>query len=181
MENKQTLPKLADLYDIDNIDRLFKEEEFNLIVNQEPKAEWIKINKYAGNSNYIPIGIIETLLQKLFKTPKIEILREGVMFNSVYVVVRLHYSHPLTGQIMFQDGIGAQEMQTKQGASAADLAAINKGAVMMALPAAESYATKDAAEKIGKLFGRDINRKDVLPFKTDNELQFLKSNKEKLA
>ena len=29
---------------------------------------------------------------------------------------------------------------------------------MIAAPAAESYAFKDAAEKIGKLFGKDINR-----------------------
>lgn len=35
---------------------------------------------------------------------------------------------------------------------------------MKALPTAESYAIKDAAEKLGKLFGKDLNRKDELAF-----------------
>lgn len=33
---------------------------------------------------------------------------------------------------------------------------------MKALPAAKSYAIKDACEHIGKLFGRDLNRTDTL-------------------
>jgi hypothetical protein len=33
---------------------------------------------------------------------------------------------------------------------------------MKAAPAAESFAVKDAAEKIGKLFGRDLNRADQI-------------------
>jgi hypothetical protein len=32
----------------------------------------------------------------------------------------------------------------------------------MAAPAAESYALKDAAEKLGRIFGKDINRKDTI-------------------
>jgi len=35
---------------------------------------------------------------------------------------------------------------------------------MTGLPAAESFAIKDAAEKIGRLFGKDLNRKDVAGF-----------------
>jgi len=31
-------------------------------------------------------------------------------------------------------------------------------------PAAESYAFKDAAEKFGKIFGKDINRKDNITY-----------------
>jgi hypothetical protein len=42
---------------------------------------------------------------------------------------------------------------------------------MMALPIAESYAIKDASEKIGKLFGRDLNRKDTMGFAPDTNLQ----------
>ena len=34
----------------------------------------------------------------------------------------------------------------------------------MGAPAAESYAVKDAAEKIGKLFGKDLNRKDNINY-----------------
>ena len=38
------------------------------------------------------------------------------------------------------------------------------GSVMKAAPAAESYAIKDAAEKIGKLFGKDLNRADKIMY-----------------
>jgi hypothetical protein len=105
------------------------------------------------------------------------------MFNAVYVTVRLHLQHPVTGEMFYMDGVGAAELQTKTGASASDLAAINKGAVMMALPMAKSYAIKDAAENLGKLFGRDLNRKDVLAYTTDTNLTeyFTKSNAEKMG
>jgi hypothetical protein len=181
METKTTLPTIAELYEVSEAEKAFKQDSFNWLMNQEPRKEWIKENKYAGNSKYIPIGIIETLLQKIFKNPRVEVLREGVMFNAVYVCIRLHYFSPASGQWEFQDGLGAQELQTKSGASAADLAAINKGAVMMALPIAESYAIKDASEKIGKLFGRDLNRKDTMGFSPDaNLVSQFGNNKEKL-
>jgi hypothetical protein len=55
-------------------------------------------------------------------------------------------------------------VQTDAGKSAADLGAIKQDAVMKALPAAESYAIKDAAEKLGILFGKNLNRKDTIGF-----------------
>lgn len=177
MENNK-LPKLADLYSIEQAEQAFKKDTFNWLMNQQPNAKWVKENKYAGNSKYIPIGIIETLLQKVLKEFKIEVLREGVMFNSVYVTIRLHYLN-IDGNWSFFDGVGAAELQTKAGSSAADLGAINKGAVMMALPMAKSYAIKDAAEHFGTLFGRDLNRKDVMGMQAPEKSLF-GSNKEKL-
>lgn len=183
MENKLEkiksgkLPTLAELYE-DNLQIAFKQDQFNYLVNQEPKAEWIKENKYAGNSKYLPIGIVETLLQKIFKSYKIEVLREGVMFNAVYVTVRLHYLNLMNNEWTFNDGLGAVQLQTKQGTSPADLQNINNNAVMMALPMAKSYAIKDAAENIGKIFGRDINRKDVMAFSVDKSLSIQDKNDE---
>lgn len=34
----------------------------------------------------------------------------------------------------------------------------------MAVPAAKSYAIKDAAEMFGKIFGKDLNRKDEISY-----------------
>lgn len=175
------LPKLAELYEVELAEKAFKQDSFNWLMNQKPNPAWIKENKYAGNSKYIPIGTIETLLQKIVKEFRIEVLREGALFNSVYCTIRLHYVSPVTGEWSYFDGVGAAELQTKQGASAADLGAINKGAVMMALPMAKSYAIKDAAEHFGALMGRDLNRKDTLIFTPDEKLNvFVKSNKDKL-
>ena len=169
-DNKRELPVLADLYKADDIATLFKTDQFNLLMNQAPEPKWIKENPYAGNSKYIPIGILETLLQRIFKEFRIEVMREGTMFNSVYVTIRLHYLNPVTGLWSYHDGVGSAQIQTAKGASAADLASINNNAVMMALPMAKSYAIKDACDHFGKLFGRDLNRKETMGFGVDKNL-----------
>lgn len=156
------LPTLAELHhDITAAD---KNDKLNLLLNQDPPAKWVKRNPYAGNTAYLPIDKIELLLTRIFQHWKIEVLREGQMFNSVYVTVRLHYKNPLTNEWMYHDGTGAVGVQTDAGKSASDLGAIKQNAIMMALPAAKSYAVKDAAENIGRLFGSNLNRRDTVAF-----------------
>ena len=169
-ENKKELPVLADLYKATDIATLFKHDQFNLLMNQPPEPKWVQENKFAGNSKYIPIGILETLLQRIFKEFRVEVMREGTMFNSVYVTIRLHYLNPVSGEWSYHDGVGSAQIQTKSGASPADLQNINNNAVMMALPMAKSYAIKDACDHFGKLFGRDLNRKETMGFGVDKNL-----------
>ena len=170
--------KLDDLYN-DSLEVTEKYDQLNQLLNSPPKKEWIQINKYANNSNYIPIGTIENLLKKIFQRFHVEILREGQMFNAVYCTIRLHYWHPIDKDYRYTDGIGGMEIQTKKDCSPADLSSINKGAVMMALPAAKSYAIKDAAELLGVIFGKDLNRKDIAYFGntiSDDELKDIREN-----
>ena len=68
--------------------------------------------------------------------------------------------------MLWQDGIGAAPIQTDKGAGAMQWDKAKSDAVMKAAPAAESYAVKDAAEKIGKLFGKDMNRADKIMYDT---------------
>jgi hypothetical protein len=163
MENSpKKLPKLEELhYDVV---KAFENDSLNLLLNAHCPDIWVKQNKYAGNTNYLPIARVEDLLTRIFQEWKIEVLAEGQLFNSVYVKIRLHYKNPLNGEWKFHDGLGAVGIQTDAGAKASDLNAIKQTAVMMALPAAKSYAIKDAAEHLGTLFGRDLNRKDVIAF-----------------
>jgi len=79
----------------------------------------------------------------------------------------LHYLHPLYNEWEFHDGIGAAQLQTAKGTSPADLANINNGALSMAFPIAKTVAIKDAADHFGKLFGSDLNRKDVIAYNID--------------
>jgi hypothetical protein len=104
-------------------------------------------------------------LTSIFQQWRFEIKQVLVIANSVTVVGTLHVQDPTTGDWMQQDGIGAAPIQTAKGAAATDFTQVNTAAVQMAAPAAESYAIKDAAEKFGKIFGKDINRKDVLDIK----------------
>lgn len=162
MSEERKLPKIQDLHH--DVLEAFKTDQLNLLLNQPPLVEWVKEHPFAKNVKYIPIDKVEFLLTKIFQEWRVEVMREGQMFNSVYVAVRLHYKNPLNGEWGYHDGLGAVGVQTDAGKSASDLGAIKQDAIMKALPAAESYAVKDAAEKLGKLFGKDLNRKDTIGF-----------------
>lgn len=151
--------KLADLYK--DIDLMKDVDSLQYILNQPPKAEWVKVHPYIKNWKYLPIDKVEFLLRRIFKRYKIEVLREGTAFNGVYVVARIHYMNPITTEWDYHDGIGAVQLQTSKGTSPADLANINSGAISMAFPTAETFAIKDAADKFGRIFGADLNRKDI--------------------
>jgi len=136
-------------------------------MNQPPNPSWVKVHPFIRDYKYLPIERIEFLLKTIFKSYKIEVLREGTSFNGVYVVVRVHYLHPLTGLWEFHDGIGASQLQTAKGTSPADLNNINNGALSMAFPNAKTIAIKDACDHFGNLFGADLNRKDVISYDLD--------------
>lgn len=150
--------------DLGNIEEFKATDEFLQIVNQEPPKNHLHNHPLASGVKYIPISVVETMLTKLFQYWNVEVRREGQLLNSVYVAVRLHYRHPISGRMVYQDGIGAVQIQVDKGKDASDLKSIKPNAIMLALPAAKSFAIKDAAEHIGKVFGRDMNRKDTLAF-----------------
>lgn len=151
-------------FDESQLSEMVNVDKYLAIVNTNPPKSFITAHPTAKNVRYIPIDKIEWLLTRLYQKWHVEILREGTMFNSVFVVIRLHYFNPVTKEWEQQEGVGAVGMQTSKGAKAADMSEILSDAVMKGLPAAESYAVKDAAEKIGRLFGKDLNRKDTYGF-----------------
>jgi hypothetical protein len=177
MSTNKQLPTLADL--TQDIELAYKNDQFNLLLNQEPPKQWVKSHPYIKGHNYLPIDKVEYLLRRIFKTYKVQITGQGSSFNGVWVTIRLSVTNPTSGELMEMDGIGAVQLQTKQGTSPADLQNINNGALSMAYPLAKTLAIKDAADGLGKIFGADLNRKDVLPFTPDEQL-FLRSNADKL-
>jgi hypothetical protein len=163
---QRELPKLADLHH--DVNTAFKNDELNLLLNQPPNAKWLKnFPAEMGIKNggqYLPIDKIEFLLTYIFQEWYPQVVSYSQLFQSVAVHVRLHYKNPLNGEWYFKDGVGACPVQTDKGSSAADLGAIKNRAVQIALPIAKSAAIKDAAEHLGPLFGRDLNRKDTIMF-----------------
>lgn len=153
-----------------------QQEELTVALNQNPPDEWVKIHPYIKGYKYLPIERVEYLLKSLFKGYyKIEVIKTGMLLNCVEVTVRVHYKHPLTGEWMFHDGVGASEVQTQKdsGHLQLDMSNINRGALVMALPNAKSVAIKDAADHLGKLFGSDLNRKDMIAYGMDTTLILL--------
>jgi len=169
MKDEKKLPTLEELQHDTEV--AFKNDQLNYLLNQKPPDTWLKPHPFINVKNdqgksvplqFIPIEKVEFLLTKIFQRWSVEIISCGVLFQSVYVHVRLKVINPLNGEEISQDGVGAAPIQTDAGASAADLSKIKNGAVMMALPSAESYAIKDAAEKFGRIFGKDLNRNNVI-------------------
>ena len=174
----QTKPKVPTIEELHaDYESAFKNDQLNHLLNQNPPKSWIKthpmltyeVTDEVGNKSrkpvrYLPIDKIEYLLMRIFQQYKIEIIKTGVIFNALEVTVRVHYKNPITGEWMFHDGTGAVDVQTEAGQSAADLKNIKHGAIMKGLPAAKSYAIKDACEHFGRLFGKDLNRESSLEF-----------------
>jgi hypothetical protein len=160
------LPKIKDIYEVDNVQ---KNDTLMVLLNQPPLPVWVKKHPYIKNFFYLPIERVEYLLKTIFKLYKIEVLDEKILFNGVAVRVRVHYLHPVENEWMFHDGVGAKELQTEKdsGALKPDMSNVSRGAIEMALGIAKTVAIKDACDHFGKLFGSDLNRKDVIDYQPD--------------
>jgi len=163
MEKKQ-LMSLSQL--VQDPEAAFKNDQLKSRLNTSPPKQWVKTNPYANNSQYLPIDKVELMLDAIFQEWKVEVLEVSQLFNAVRVTVRVHYKNPINSQWYFHDGVGAKELQTKKdtGTLMPDFSNINKSACEMALPIAKTNAIKDACDHLGKLFGRDLNRKDAIAF-----------------
>lgn len=157
--SEKKLVKIEDLYKGD-LAVISQRNQLNILLNQEPKDEWLKDHPLVTGVRYLPIGKVEFLLTAIFQEWRVEVKNIVVIANSVVVTICLHYKNPIDDAWSWTDGAGAAVIQTSSGAGAMEWDKVNSMAVMQAVPAAESYAIKDAAEKLGKIFGKDINRKE---------------------
>lgn len=167
-------PSLTDL--AENVELFAKDDVLNIALNQEPPQRWLKTHptvkvKIKDNNGsevsvpaqYIPIDKQRLLAKRLFGIVEIEIKSTTQMFNSVCVTVRVHYKHPITGEPLYMDGIGAVGVQTDAGATASDMSKIKFDGVMKAAPSAATYAEKNAYDKMGRAFGGEV-QKDAIRF-----------------
>jgi hypothetical protein len=158
------VPTLAELRADATKMELARTNAANVLLNQPPEQKWIKKHPIVNNHVYIPIEIQEWLMTYLFVDWYTEVKGVQLIANAVAVHVRVHYTDITTGQWRWVDGVGAVPLQTKSGAGAVEFDKLNSGAVMMAVPAAKTFAFKDAVESLGVLFGRDLNRKNGIAY-----------------
>lgn len=151
-ENK--LPALPELMAL-KVDEVNKAKLFKLWLNQNPPQNWIKKIEVGNGkeADYLPIECVEHLLTTLMVSWHVEIKAVNYHFNVVNVVVRLHYISPVDNKEYWQDGTAGFEMYQSQKTNAIDRSA------RAASQNAETGAIKDAAEKIGNIFGKNLNRK----------------------
>ena len=162
MTTSKDLPAIVGAFG--DIEKYVQQGEFKALLNQNPNKAWVKDHPFASNVKYLPIDKVETMLDMIFQQWRVEVLSITQLAQSICCTVRLHYYNPVSESWSFHDGVGAVPLKTDKGYSAADLSHIKSDAVATGAPAAKSFAIKDAAEHLGKLFGRDINRKDVVAY-----------------
>ncbi len=144
-------------------------------LNTEPPKSWIKKHPQVAKVRYMPIERIEMILDQIFQEWKVEVVTFQQIVTSLAVHVRLHYKHPVTAQWTYHDGLGAVPIEMKSGSKdRTDLNSVNIMAVQKNLPAAKSYAIRNAATHIGKFLGRDLNRDEVAystPYANEERLE----------
>lgn len=149
-----------------DLDLAVKRDKLNELLNYPPREEWIKkhpiykVKDATGKLvalKYVPIWRQKLLLRIIFGGYRQEIIEVKQIANAVNAIVRVHFKDLLTGEMTWQDGSGAVSLQMDAGSEATDLASIKSNAVMLASPAAVSYAFKSACENIGKIFGGEVN------------------------
>ena len=155
---------IADL--VINKEQSEKMASFQAMINQAPPKEWIKDHPFIKGYKYLPIERVESMLRSVFQKWEWKVNDYRVIANSITVHGTLRVLEPVTNEWLSYDGLGAVDIQMKSGSTSFDFSNIVSGAIQKNLPAAESYALKDAAEKLGTIFGGNLNRKDEINFKS---------------
>jgi len=125
-------------------------DNLNSLLNTPAPKSWFKNHK--GN-DYIPIDRIKNNLITIFQDYDWEIQTVQVIANSICITGNLYVINPVTGRTRKLAGIGAWPIQLKSGSAPTDFNSIIQDAIQKNAPAAESLALKNAASKLGKLFG----------------------------
>lgn len=156
------IPSITEL--VSESEDSYKENALMVLLNQEPPKTWLIEHPMLKGHMYLPIERVEYMLTRIFTKWWVEIKSTNLFANSIGVVVRVYVINPITGKEEWQEGAGASAIQTEKGSGAMDWNKAKSAGVQMALPIAESLAIKDAAEKWGKIFGKDLNRKTIISY-----------------
>src|SRR6056297_2112446 len=141
--------------DIQEVTSLY---EFNKKLDVSPPAKWLENSPAGHGVKYIPIRIIETVLRTYFGVYQVEFASPvKLIANSVVAEVHLKVYHPVLKEWLCYAGVGAVPIQLQKGASVMEIDKMNKMAMQKNAPAALSFAVSNAAKKIGKVFGSEIN------------------------
>jgi hypothetical protein len=138
-----------------------KGNALNVLLNQPPPSSWIK--KQDG-IKHLPVDKVRFLLTKIFVDWNEEIKSVQIIANSVVVTITLNFHDPISGLWKKMDGIGAAPINTKKGATAMAWDEVVHDSVHKCAAAADSFALKNAAKKLGRIFGSDLMKDDVISY-----------------
>ncbi len=149
-------------------DKLIKQseiEQFQELLNKKPDKKSIRVNKFAGDSMYIPIGNIENRLDEIYsgiwsyRIDKVEMIG-----NSIICQIVLRVLHPIAKVWICRGGVGAVPVQLNKGEKELNFLTCKSDAFKKGVGTAKSQALRNAAQSLGEVFGRNLNREDVEEF-----------------
>lgn len=140
-------------------------EAFTVRLNRPPGK--VLDNDTGEVFKYVPISFIENDLRKqFFGLVQFEIIESKLVINEIVCQARIKVFHPVLMQWLNYDGIGSGVLQMDAKDHLGNrtnlgefLSYKKKNAAKLAAPIAYAEAIKNAAKKIGKRFGGDLNRK----------------------
>jgi len=142
-----------------------KAQNFQKLLHKKPDKKDVKVNEQAGNSLYLPISFVEMTLDEMFfglwKTLN---FKYTVIVNEIVYSIELHYFHPTHKEWLCRTGASAVpiQMKSKDKGGTGDITNVKdkyKNALVKDFPHGKASAITNAALSIGKIFGRDLNRK----------------------
>ena len=154
-------------------------QDFQAKLNKEPDPrEFDKTPD--GRADYLPISFVEMTLDELFLGLwSTENFKWSAITNEVQGSLELVVMHPITRTQIRRVGAGSivimvdslsqddKDRMSKQDRNLFALNPQNKkpNALDLAFPKLKAECLKNAAQSLGKIFGRDINRKNKDVFK----------------
>lgn len=134
-------------------------EGFAKVLNQVPPKNEVQINKAANNSKYLPISFVQMKLDEMFfglwETVNFEY---QVIANEIVGRLELRVFHTVAKMWISRTGAAAAMIQQKKNSPITDIGAKHKNTLVKDFPHLEAECLKNAAKKLGKMFGRDLNR-----------------------
>lgn len=141
-------------------------QNFQEKLNREPDPREFQPTP-DGKARTLPISFVEMTLDELYlgqwetTEPKYQ-----QVFNEVIGTVELTVWHPITQRKITRAGWASVVIMQDKDATIADFNQTNKkNALDLSFPKLGAEALKNAAKSLGKIFGRDINRKEADVFK----------------
>ena len=135
-------------------------QDFTRRLNAEPDPrEFDKTPD--GKAQTLPISFVEMTLDELFLGQwELSDVHAQQIFNEVVGTGILTVWHPVTGRPLKRAGFGAVVITQDKDALVSDFNMTKKkNALDLTFPKLKAEITKNAAQTLGKIFGRDINRK----------------------
>lgn len=152
-------------------------QEFLARLNAEPNPSAIDKTP-DGKASTVVISAIETTLDEMFLGMwSTKNFKTKVIANEVVGELELEVVHPITGHTITRTGAAAiqitvdkvpdeiKDNSQKKNMWALDPSNKKSNALDLTYPKLKAECTKNAAQTLGKIFGRDLNRKKTDSFK----------------